>query len=136
MGISVTVSRATVRRGGRAVLAEITTAIAPGALTALVGPNGAGKSTLLQALAGLLPLAAGRIELADQGDIARLPDIARARLIGWSPPSFDPAFAFSALDTVVLGRYPWHLGRPTSADRAAAAAALDRLGIAALARRS
>jgi molybdate transport system ATP-binding protein len=31
--------------------------------TALVGPNGAGKTTLLRALAGLLPLRAGRIEL-------------------------------------------------------------------------
>ena len=30
---------------------------------ALLGPNGAGKSTVLRALAGLLRLAGGRIEL-------------------------------------------------------------------------
>lgn len=37
--------------------------IAPGEVIALLGPNGAGKSTLLHALAGLLRLDAGRIEL-------------------------------------------------------------------------
>jgi len=34
---------------------------APGSLTAVIGPNGAGKSTLVKAIAGTLPLAAGRI---------------------------------------------------------------------------
>jgi molybdate transport system ATP-binding protein len=38
-------------------------AIEAGRTVAVVGPNGAGKSTLLRALAGLLALAAGRIEL-------------------------------------------------------------------------
>jgi molybdate transport system ATP-binding protein len=33
---------------------------------ALLGPNGSGKSTLLRALAGLLPLTAGRVELNGQ----------------------------------------------------------------------
>jgi molybdate transport system ATP-binding protein len=35
--------------------------VADGEVLAVVGPNGAGKSTLLRALAGLLPLRAGRI---------------------------------------------------------------------------
>ncbi len=35
-----------------------------GQILAVVGPNGAGKSTLLRALAGLIPLTRGRIELA------------------------------------------------------------------------
>jgi molybdate transport system ATP-binding protein len=39
--------------------------VAPGELIVLVGPNGAGKSTLLRALAGLLPIDAGRIALDD-----------------------------------------------------------------------
>jgi molybdate transport system ATP-binding protein len=37
--------------------------VADGEVLAVLGPNGAGKSTLLRALAGLLPLRAGRIEL-------------------------------------------------------------------------
>ena len=32
----------------------------------VLGPNGSGKSTLLSALAGLIPLTGGRIELAGQ----------------------------------------------------------------------
>lgn len=38
--------------------------VAPGEVVALLGPNGAGKSTALRALAGLLPLTTGRIDLA------------------------------------------------------------------------
>jgi molybdate transport system ATP-binding protein len=37
--------------------------VADGEVLAVLGPNGAGKSTLLRALAGLLPLREGRIEL-------------------------------------------------------------------------
>jgi len=34
-----------------------------GEVVALLGPNGAGKTTLLQAIAGLVPISAGRVEL-------------------------------------------------------------------------
>jgi molybdate transport system ATP-binding protein len=46
---------------------DVDFAVASGELIVLVGPNGAGKSTLLRALAGLLPIDAGRIEL--DGDV-------------------------------------------------------------------
>ncbi|HEX7133629.1 MAG TPA: ABC transporter ATP-binding protein [Iamia sp.] len=39
--------------------------VAPGEVVGLLGPNGAGKTTLLRALAGLRPLADGRIALDD-----------------------------------------------------------------------
>ena len=39
-------------------------AAAPGRVLGVLGPNGAGKSTLLHVLAGLTPVAGGRIELA------------------------------------------------------------------------
>ncbi|HEY8018722.1 MAG TPA: ABC transporter ATP-binding protein [Actinomycetota bacterium] len=50
-----------VRRGPDGVRAAI--AIGDGEALAVVGPNGAGKSTLLEALAGLVPMEAGEIEL-------------------------------------------------------------------------
>ena len=55
---------AEVRRGGFAL--TVTLAAAPGEVVGILGPNGAGKSTLLSALAGLTPVAAGRIVLAGQ----------------------------------------------------------------------
>ena len=50
-----------VRRGGFVLRATLE--LAPGTITAACGPNGSGKSTLLLACAGLVDLAAGRVEL-------------------------------------------------------------------------
>ncbi len=78
----------------------------PGELVVLVGPNGAGKSSLLRALAGLLPLSAGRIEL--DGEV--LEEVATRRRL---PPNERPiGFVFqdyvlfphlSVLDNVAFG---------------------------------
>jgi molybdate transport system ATP-binding protein len=40
--------------------------VEPGEVLAILGPNGAGKSTLLRALAGLLPIDAGRVTIDDE----------------------------------------------------------------------
>ncbi|QXC63063.1 ATP-binding cassette domain-containing protein [Aquihabitans sp. G128] len=53
-----------VRFGGVHAVREVDLAVRPGEVVGLIGPNGAGKSTLLDALCGLVPLAAGRV---DQG---------------------------------------------------------------------
>src|ERR1700716_3447293 len=42
---------------------DVQLAVAGGELVAVLGPNGAGKTSLLRALAGLLPLRAGRVTL-------------------------------------------------------------------------
>ncbi|HEU5110884.1 MAG TPA: ATP-binding cassette domain-containing protein, partial [Micromonosporaceae bacterium] len=45
---------------------ELDLCVQPGQVVALLGPNGAGKTTVLRALAGLLPITAGRIRLDDE----------------------------------------------------------------------
>jgi molybdate transport system ATP-binding protein len=55
---------AEVRRGDFTLAVSL--AVAAGQVVGILGPNGAGKSTLLSAVAGLTPVSAGRITLADQ----------------------------------------------------------------------
>lgn len=62
--------------GGRRILSVPRLEIAAGSAVAVRGPSGAGKTTLLYALAGLVPLSAGRI-LWDDEDIAKLGERAR-----------------------------------------------------------
>jgi ABC-2 type transport system ATP-binding protein len=73
-----------VRRGGAVILDGAALELGAG-LFALTGPNGAGKSTLLRALAGVLPLARGRVEI-DGHDLWGDPVAARHRL-GYLPES-------------------------------------------------
>jgi ATPase subunit of ABC transporter with duplicated ATPase domains len=51
-------------RGGQTVLDDVSLTVAPGDRMGVVGPNGVGKSTLLRALAGLVALDSGRVDLS------------------------------------------------------------------------
>ena len=81
---------------GETVLGPLSGEFGSGSLTAVIGPNGAGKTTLLAAIAGLVPLGAGRIERAPGTRIAYLPQR--------SP--IDPAFPIRVGDVVALGLVP------------------------------
>jgi molybdate transport system ATP-binding protein len=54
---------ARIRAGVGAFELDVELAVGAGELVAVLGPNGAGKTSLLRALAGLLPLSSGRVEL-------------------------------------------------------------------------
>jgi iron complex transport system ATP-binding protein len=126
----LTLSQLTVRRGARAVVEDVSLSLAPGEFVGLIGPNGAGKTTLMRAALGLLAH-------KGQSSLARLPAAERARKAAWLPQMREIAWPVSVETLVGLGRGP-HLGpvqRPGETDRAAVAAALDRLDLAAFAHR-
>ena len=62
----------TVRHGATVALDDLSLAVRRDELFVLLGASGSGKTTLLRAIAGFVPLAAGRIALDGQ-DIGRLP---------------------------------------------------------------
>lgn len=66
-------------------------------LNAIIGPNGAGKSTILKAIAGLIDINSGEINLgkASKKDIAYLPQISE----------IDRSFPISVMDFVLFGSY-------------------------------
>ncbi|MGB3797355.1 MAG: ABC transporter ATP-binding protein [Alteraurantiacibacter sp.] len=86
-------------------LADVTTTLEAGTITAICGPNGAGKSTLLSAMAGLLGPDAGRITL-DAKPLADLHPRKRAQAIGYLPQSAEVAWDVSVTNLVQLGRLP------------------------------
>jgi iron complex transport system ATP-binding protein len=93
-----------VRLAGRVVLKDVSLALSPGHLVALVGPNGAGKTTLLRALAGLIP-SEGEIEIGGDA-LASLPLRERAKRFGYLPQGHVVHWPLPARDIVALGRYP------------------------------
>jgi molybdate transport system ATP-binding protein len=129
-GLSVDV---TVRLGAFAL--DVALEVAAGEVVALLGPNGAGKTTLLRALAGLVPVAAGRIVL--NGQVLDAP-AAGVRV----PPEdrgvgmvFQDHLLFphlTAADNVAFG--PRARGMPAGPARAVAADWLARVGLADVAR--
>ena len=125
----------TVELGGRAVVKGVDVSVADGEWLALIGPNGAGKTTLLRAIARLV-LFAGEIVL-DGRPAAEFRRAELARLVAVVPqePSTPPWMTVA--EYVLLGRTP-HLGplaKEGAADRDAAARALGRLDLLALADR-
>jgi iron complex transport system ATP-binding protein len=78
---------------------------APGKITVICGPNGAGKSSLLAALAGLLLPQSGAVTL-DGEPLADVPNMARARAIGYLPQAGEVAWNLSVAALAGLGRLP------------------------------
>ncbi len=87
-------------------LDDVSAALQPGEITAIVGPNGAGKSSLLACLAGLLEPDSGSVML-DDAALASLAPQTRAQAIGYLPQSPEVAWDVSVETLVALGRSPW-----------------------------
>ncbi|RCV49300.1 ABC transporter ATP-binding protein [Marinitenerispora sediminis] len=117
-----------VRRGG--FVLDVRLRAAAGEVLALLGPNGAGKSTALRALAGLTAMADGQI-VVDGRDLTTTPT--ERRPIGMVFQDYLLFEHMSALENVAFG--PRARGVPKAEARARAAELLERVGLAAHARR-
>ncbi|MFO7265933.1 MAG: metal ABC transporter ATP-binding protein [Limnochordales bacterium] len=131
--IAVEVHDLTVAYRKKPVLWGVDFALPKGQLIGLVGPNGAGKSTLLKAILQLVPAASGWIKIFGQ------PAATQRHRVAYVPQreSVDWDFPTDALDVVLMGRYG-RLGlfrRPSKADREAALACLELVGMADYAHR-
>jgi ABC-type Mn2+/Zn2+ transport system ATPase subunit len=120
--------------GEATVLEEVSLKIWPGQFVAVVGPNGGGKTTLLRAILGTLPLLRGKVRF--RGREGRQ---ARDGRIGYVPQleTIDWSFPITVEEVILMGLYArnrW-LGRFGKKERAKLQQVLERLNLAAVARR-
>lgn len=103
--MSAALHACTLRRGRRALVADLDLMLEPGTVTAILGPNGAGKSTALRLLAGDWRPDGGDVTFAGRSLAEWSPEnLARVRAV--VPQSTALPFSFTAREVVALGRVP------------------------------
>jgi len=121
----------------RLVIDDVSLDLAEGTAVGILGPNGSGKTTLMRLLSGGLTPQTGVARL-DGVDVRSFRPTALARRIAVVPQETSLAFDYTALEIVLMGRYP-HLSAfevEGPHDLAIADAALESTGTRALAERA
>jgi iron complex transport system ATP-binding protein len=120
--------------GAGFALQEVSFALAPGEILAVVGPNASGKTTLIRLLSRVVRPGSGEIRLAGRS-LARLPLPAVARQVAVVPQDLPRGLPYTVEDLVLMGRFPHAPGRffETAEDRRAARRAMDLAGVGPLA---
>ena len=98
------------RRGtaARAAVRNASVEVRRGSVLGILGPNGSGKTTLLKLMAGVLRPDGGGVQL-DGRDLRTYSRAALARRMAIVPQETHPAFDYTVLEMVLMGRYA-HLG--------------------------
>jgi iron complex transport system ATP-binding protein len=89
----------------RSVLRGLDLVVHAGEMVALLGPNGSGKTTLLRAIAGTLPLDAGRVAVFGR-EIGTWRRAALARRVAVLPQALVLPDGFRVAELVEMGRAP------------------------------
>jgi ABC-type cobalamin/Fe3+-siderophores transport system ATPase subunit len=118
--------------GKRRVLRDVSLEVNSGEVMALIGPNGAGKSTLVRAASGVIPVDCGSIHGGNssrQADLLSLSPMQRARWLAVVPQTASLPPAFTAWETVLMGRTPHlnFLGQVSTKDEAIARQSLQKV---------
>jgi branched-chain amino acid transport system ATP-binding protein len=134
--------------GGVRAIDDVSLTVAPGLVFSIIGPNGAGKTTLFNVISGLYQPEWGRVRLAGEDVTALAPEDLARRGLSRTFQNLQIFFRMSVLENVMVGRHRhettgmfgdlFHLpavGRQNRITREAAAAALERVGLAAAAER-
>jgi iron complex transport system ATP-binding protein len=124
------------RVNGKAILAGVSFSVEAGAYVSIVGPNGAGKTTLLKCINRILTRAEGEIRICGM-PLAHYSQAELAAQVGYVPQGGADDLPFTALEFVMMGRYP-HLSPFTSTtarDERVVLDALELVGAAELADR-
>lgn len=107
--VSIKINDLVVGYDASPVLAGVTLEVSGGQFVGIVGPNGSGKTTLLRAIARVLRPSSGEV-LIDEREVFSISARELAREQAVVPQDTVPAFDFTALEIVLMGRSP-HLGR-------------------------
>jgi iron complex transport system ATP-binding protein len=115
------------------VVRSIDLVVEAGERLAIVGPNGAGKSTLLRLMTGLLAPSSGAVLIGGR-PLRHLGRDEIARRIAVVPQVAVLPFSARVEEIVAIGRLPYEdaIRGPRPADRAAVAAAIERVGLGRL----
>lgn len=135
--MKLTAAGVTVTLGGATIVDDVGLEVGPGEVVGLLGPNGSGKSTLLRCAYRALRPRVGVIGF-DGTDVWKMRAKAAAQRLAVVVQEASADFDLTVEDVVSLGRLP-HKGlleRDSDGDAERVRTALDRVGLAALARRS
>jgi branched-chain amino acid transport system ATP-binding protein len=142
------VDRLSITFGGVCAVDAVSFGIPQGLVFSIIGPNGAGKTTLLNLISGLYLPQDGRVLLAGEDVTGWVPERLARRGLSRTFQNLQIFFRLTAIENVMVGRHRHertglladllHLpavGRQNRLTRQQAAAALERIGLQAMADR-
>lgn len=115
---------------GKMAVSGVSMNIPAGSVTAIIGPNGSGKSTLLKGIMSFPGMQSKGLATLNSQDIHAMSRRERASRIAYLPQSPPLPAGLTAIETVLLGRFPhrnaWSFDSPD--DFKIALDALDMVG--------
>jgi len=134
--------------GGVRAVDDVSLAVPEGIVFSIIGPNGAGKTTLFNLVSGLYVAQAGRVRLAGEDVTGLAPERLARRGLSRTFQNLQIFFRMTAAENVMVGRhrheatgifadllYLPSVARQNRVTRETALAALERVGLAAMAER-